>query len=90
MPHMAKRQLADTPLARWLRAEIDERPNWGIRTLARQMNPDEPEIARRALNRYMYEGADPSDAYRDQIAAALGVDPSEVPTNVGPFLGAAA
>ena len=87
---MAKRQLADTELARWLRAEIDDRPGWGIRTLAREMNPQEPEIARRALNRYMYEGSDPSDAYRDRIAEALDVDPSEVPTNVGPFLGTAA
>lgn len=87
---MARRELASTPLAEWLRAEIDERPGWGIRTLARRMNPAEPEIARRALNRYMYEGSDPTETYRHLIAEALEVDPSEVPTNVGPFLGTAA
>lgn len=79
------RTLSDTPLALWLRAEIDERPGWGIRTLARRMNPEEPEVARRALNRYLYEGSNPTEANRDLIAEALGVDPSEVPANAGPF-----
>ena len=78
MPHMGQRTLAPTPLAEWLRAELDER-GWGVRTLARHMNQDEPEIARRALNRYLYEGSNPSEANRDLIAEALDMDPTEVP-----------
>lgn len=78
------RSLADTPLAEWLRAELDTR-GWGVRTLARHMSPEEPEIARRALNRYLYEGSNPSQVNRDLIAAGLGIDPSEVPVAAGPF-----
>lgn len=81
--HMA-RELADTDLARWLRAALDER-SWGVRTLARNMNPDEPEIARRTLNRCLYEGSYPSDTNRDLLAAALGVAVSEVPAAPRPF-----
>ena len=83
------RTRATTPLAEWLTAALEER-GWGVRTLARKMNPAEPEIARRALNRYLFEGSDPNDSYRDSIAEALGVDSSEVPSVDGPFLGAAA
>ena len=72
------RTLAATPFAAWLRAGLDER-QWGIRTLARRINPDEPEVPRRALNRYLYEGAQPTNGYRKQIAAALGVPESELP-----------
>lgn len=72
------RTLASTPLAEWLRAELDEH-GLGVRTLARRMNPSEPEVARRALNRYLYEGAYPSEANRDLIAEALDVDATEVP-----------
>lgn len=79
------RELADTDLARWLRDQIKARPNWGVRTLARRMNPAEPEVARRCLNRCMYEGSNPSDAYREQIAAALGVAVAEVPQVSRPF-----
>lgn len=72
------RTITPTPLAEWLQAELLER-KLGVRTLARKMNPDEPEVARRALNRYLFEGANPTEANRDLIAAALDVDPSEVP-----------
>ena len=72
------RTLAATPLAEWLRAELDER-GLGVRTLARQMNPDEPEVPRRMLNRILYEGSYPSEANRDLLAEALDVDPTEVP-----------
>jgi hypothetical protein len=87
-PHMA-RPLADTPLAEWLRTEIDAREGWGIRTLARRMNPEEPEIARRCLNRVLYEGADPSPANRALIAEGLGVAVAEVPA-ASPFQNQAA
>lgn len=73
------RALATTPFAEWLRGEIDKRDGWGIRTLARHMNPRDPEVARRALNRYLYEGAEPSGAYRVLIAEALGVAESGMP-----------
>jgi lambda repressor-like predicted transcriptional regulator len=84
------RQLAATPLAEWLRAELDER-GLGVRTLARKMNPGEPEIPRRMLNRILYEGSYPSEANRDLIAAALDTDPTEVPALMSaPFRGKAA
>ncbi|MCR4340950.1 MAG: hypothetical protein NUW01_13805, partial [Gemmatimonadaceae bacterium] len=68
---------APTPFAQWLRGQLDER-DWGVRTLARRMNPEEPEIARRALNRYL-AGGFPTQAYRVAIAGALGIDEREVP-----------
>lgn len=51
----------------------------GVRTLARKMNPTVPEIPRRALNRYLYEGAHPGEANRSALAAALDVKPEEIP-----------
>lgn len=84
------RTLASTPLAEWLRAELDER-GMGVRTLARKMKPDEPEVPRRMLNRILYEGSYPSEANRELIAEALGTDPTEVPAlSSGPFRGEAA
>lgn len=78
------RTLADTELARWLRAALDER-TWGVRTAARKMTPAQPEIARRTLNRILYEGSYPSDTNRALIAAAFDVAVSEVPAAPGPF-----
>lgn len=77
---------AETPLAQWLDAALKER-GWGVRTLARKMNPTEPEVARRALNRYLYAGSNPSEANRELIAAAFEIDAAEVPAEPGPFLG---
>lgn len=74
MGHVAT---APTPFAQWLRNQLRER-DWGVRTLARKMNPEEPEVARRALNRYL-TGASPTAAYRNLIARGLGIDVSEVP-----------
>lgn len=51
----------------------------GVRTLARKINPAHPELPRRALNRYLHEGASPTRAYRELIADALGVTLDEVP-----------
>lgn len=78
------RPVATTPLAVFLREEIDRRKNenggnYGIRTLARKINPSAPEVARRALNRYIFEGARPTLVYRVAIAAALDVPVDEVP-----------
>jgi transcriptional regulator with XRE-family HTH domain len=73
------RTIAATPLAEWIREQIDERDGWGIRTLARRMTPQDPEISRRALNRYLYEGSYPSAANLVLLADALGVPVAEVP-----------
>lgn len=80
------RAITPTPLAEWIQAQLVER-GWGVRTLARHMAPDDPEVARRALNRYLFEGSNPSEANRRLIAEALGVTASEVPAAAtsGPF-----
>lgn len=72
------RTTTTTTYGNWLRGQLDER-GWGVRTLARRMNSDQPEIARRALNRYLYEGAQPSQANREAIGAALDISPDEMP-----------
>jgi lambda repressor-like predicted transcriptional regulator len=79
--HMATtrtKPVADTPLAEWLAAQLDER-GWGVRTLARRINPDDSEIPRRTLNRCLYVGSYPSETNRQAIADALGVPVDEVP-----------
>lgn len=75
---MGTTPLAETALAAWLRQQLDER-GWGVRTLARKMNPAESEVARRSLNRYLFEGSYPSETNRQAIADALGVPVDEVP-----------
>jgi hypothetical protein len=88
-PHMA-RTLSDTPLSSWLREQIDARQGWGIRTLARRMTPEDPEVSRRALNRYLYEGSYPSEANLVLLANALEIPVSEVPGSPAPFRDGAA
>lgn len=78
---MASTTPAPTPFAQWLRAQLEER-DWGVRTLARRMNPAEPEVARRALNHYL-RGSLPTDTYRALIAEGLGVPVAEVPAGAG-------
>lgn len=80
---MGQTQTAPPTFAQWLRAQIDER-GWGVRTLARRMNPAEPEIARRALNRYLC-GSLPTDTYRQQLADGLGIPVADVPSAAGPL-----
>ena len=91
-PHMA-RPLAQTDLAHWLADQIaakkTEQESYGIRTLARAMNPGEPELARRMLNRVLYDGSWPNSAYRKSIADGLGIAVSEVPASPAPFRKAA-
>lgn len=73
---------ATTPTAfgRWLRSELDGR-NIGVRTLARTIDRSQTELVRRNLNRYLYDGVRPSPMMRARIADALGVKPSEIPTD---------
>ena len=79
------RQLAETDFAVWLDAQIKNRPNWGVRTVARHMAEQMPaagdpvEVARRALNRYLFEGAYPNPENKALIASALGVEEADLP-----------
>jgi hypothetical protein len=63
--------------ADWLRKELKTR-GWGVRTLARTINPANPEIPRRAINHYM-RGSRPTEPYAVAIADAFGLDRSQVP-----------
>lgn len=74
------RTVASTPFAGWLNEHLETR-GWGARTLARKINPSEPENPRRAINRYLLEGRWPTDEYRQAIAVALEVDVDEMPTD---------
>jgi transcriptional regulator with XRE-family HTH domain len=51
-----------------------EREGLSIRALARRMNPEHPETARRNLMRWL-GGTAPEPANRRLVAEALGVDP---------------
>lgn len=51
---------------------------WGVRTLAKKINPQNPEIPRRALNHYM-RGSRPTEPYAVAIAKAFALDRSDVP-----------
>lgn len=68
---------AEVTFADWLRGQLEDR-GWGIRTLARKMNPENPEVPRRALNHYM-RGSRPDDKNAALIAQALGVDRDSLP-----------
>lgn len=76
--------VANTALAEWLHERLTER-GWGVRTLARHMTPDDPERARRAVNRYLHEGSRPSPENRRLIAVALNVGEHEMPATDAPF-----
>lgn len=54
-----------------------KRQGLGIRTLARRMDPEHPERARRNLNRWLHEGIRPSPANRIAVAVALGIREDE-------------
>lgn len=68
-----------TPFAAWLKGELDAR-GWGVRTLARRMDPENVEVARRAVNRVIHEGSRPSDPTRAAIARGLDIPEGDVPT----------
>lgn len=75
---MAAREIAANPFAEWLAAELLAR-DWGVRTLARKIDPDNPEVPRRTLNRYLHEGAKPTPVFRDAIAAAFEIEIAAMP-----------
>jgi len=86
---MVKPLAPDMAFAEWLSAQLEQR-RWGIRTLARKIDPEFPEVPRRALNRYM-RGSKPSEFYAQAIAEALGISRDLVPvaeaTGPDPFRG---
>lgn len=57
--------------ASWLSRKLDE-GNFTVRGFAMKMNPENPEIARRTLRRYLSGQYVPRQAARDEIAAQLG------------------
>ncbi len=59
-----------------LRGELD-RQGLGVRTLAKRIDPANPERTRRSLNKWLAGEHRPSAASRLAVAEALGV-PSEV------------
>lgn len=62
----------------WLSQQLAAR-NWGVRTLARKINPADPEPPRRTLNRYLHEGKQPTPLFREAIAEAFGIALADVP-----------
>lgn len=81
------RGVAETEFATWLDTELKER-GWGVRTLARKMDPKDVERARRAVNRYLFDGSYPNPENRALIASTLGVEEADLPDY--PFRPAAA
>ena len=66
---------ASTPTyADWLRDRMEER-HLTQRQLAKLLNPDDPETARRAVRRYL-KGMIPIERTRQNIATVLGTEES--------------
>lgn len=61
------------PFAAKLRAELD-RKSWGIRRLAREIDPANPEPARRQIHRHLSGAHAPSRVTRHRYCDALGID----------------
>lgn len=61
--------------AQRLRTELD-RADLSVRALAKRLDADNPETARRNLMRYLSGSTKPGQRMRDAIADALGVDRS--------------
>lgn len=57
----------------WLSRKLDETGHT-VRAFAKRMNPDNPEIARRTLRRYLSGQYVPRDAAKREIALHLGSD----------------
>lgn len=58
-----------------LRRELD-RQNLSVNKLAKRIDPQAPEIARRSLTKWIAGKHSPTRASRARVARALGVDPS--------------
>jgi hypothetical protein len=71
--------ISNETYAQWLERQMKER-GFSTRSLARVMNPEDPEVARRALRRYL-SGMVPQARTRVAIAEALGSAESEPPSS---------
>jgi transcriptional regulator with XRE-family HTH domain len=69
---MSHRPSSRKTFARQLREELS-RQKLGIRTLARRMDPERPETARRSLYKWLGGEHLPSRASREAVAVALGL-----------------
>ncbi len=59
-----------TTYSEWLAQKLDEN-GYTVRSFARVMNPENPEVARRSLRRYL-KGMVPIERTRSEIAGKLG------------------
>lgn len=71
---MAERRDKAAQYGEWLRAVLDSQ-GIGVRTLARRLNPANPEAIRANLYRYLRGTTHPLPATQARIAAALGLAP---------------
>jgi len=69
---MSSPALRRTVFGEKLRRELD-RQDVSVRALARKLQPQQPEVARRNLARWIGGYNRPTTAHRDAIADALGV-----------------
>jgi hypothetical protein len=74
---------------RRVRAEMDAQ-SLSMRGLARRIDPDNVERARRNLIRWMHGGIQPGRNNRIEVARALGINPEELERVPGPNLEAEA
>lgn len=68
---------ASVSFSDWLRGQLKTQ-DLGVRTLARRIDPQNPDVPRRALNRYL-AGANPQRENAERIALALGVPLESIP-----------
>ena len=68
---------ADNLFVQRVRAEMKQQ-NLSVRGLARRMDPENLNRARRNLHRWLDEGTVPGRASREELAAALGIPASEL------------
>ena len=58
-----------------------------VRRMSKLINPEQPEVARRALNRYVNENQLPSEPYAEEIARVLDIPREEIPLGVARYMG---
>jgi hypothetical protein len=84
---MASRPLTNEEFAHRLRRAFDAKKaaertagnkSYGLRTLGRALDPDEPDKARRSVQRYLAADHQPLPNMRLRLAEELGCDPSHL------------
>lgn len=83
--HMGQTTAAEPTFSEWLHAQFarmaeqEKRPTWGVRTLAKRIDPDNPEAARRAINRHLHSGSLPTETWLERYATAFEIGRDEIP-----------